>query len=93
MGTELSAARGLRSPQKVAMSSMSGSQSGSQRAQSPGRIGRRLASVFPARRHVGRSRAISGDAAGLIWEQEAAGSNPAIPTASFECVIGSGKQA
>jgi hypothetical protein len=29
----------------------------------------------------------------LIWEQEAAGSNPAIPTRFFECVVSICKQA
>jgi hypothetical protein len=31
-------------------------------------------------RHAGRRGATSGDWAELIWEQEVAGSNPAIPT-------------
>jgi hypothetical protein len=59
---------------------LGGSQSGSQRAQPSGDAERRPATVTPGERHVGRHQATSGDGAGLIWEQEVAGSNPAIPT-------------
>jgi hypothetical protein len=59
---------------------LGGSQSGSQRAQPSGGTERRPATITPGERHVRRHRATSGDWAGLIWEQEAAGSNPAIPT-------------
>ena len=57
-----------------------GSQSGSQRAQPSGDVRRRPATITPGERHIGRRRATSGDWVELIWEQEAAGSNPAIPT-------------
>jgi hypothetical protein len=59
---------------------LGGSQSGSQRAQPSGDAERRPATITPGGWHAGRHRATSGDWAGLIWEQEAAGSNPAIPT-------------
>ena len=57
-----------------------GSQSGSQRAQSSGDARRRPATIDPGERHIGPREATSGDRLELIWEQEAAGSNPAIPT-------------
>jgi hypothetical protein len=56
------------------------SQSGSQRAQPSGDAERRPATITPGERLAGRHRATSGDWAELIWEQEVAGSNPAIPT-------------
>ena len=67
--------------------SQEGSQGGSQHAQSSGHAGRRPASIAPGKRHTGRHGAPSGDWVELIWEQEAAGSNPAIPTEFFECAI------
>lgn len=43
-----------------------------------------LGDVQPAlpqvKAHIGRHEATSGGEVDLIWEQEAAGSNPAIPT-------------
>jgi len=67
--------------------SRGGSQSGSQRAQPLSHVRRCQASVVPGERHARRCRASSGVWLVLIWEQEAAGSNPAIPTAFFECVL------
>ena len=43
------------------------------------------ASITPGERLVGLHGTMSGDWLGLIWEQEAAGSNPAIPTRSDRC--------
>jgi len=66
-----------------------GSQSGSQRPQILSYVRRRPASVVPGEGHTRRLLATTGDGISLIWEQEAAGSNPAIPTRSetfIECV-------
>ena len=52
----------------------------SQRAQTAGHVRRRPASIVLGKRHAGRRQATSGDWVELIWEQEAAGSIPAIPT-------------
>ena len=57
-----------------------GSQSGSQHAPASGHANRRLTSVVPGERHTGQPLATSGGWRELIWEQEVAGSNPAIPT-------------
>ena len=57
----------------------------SQRAQLSGLIRRRLANVVPGRWCFGRHRATPGDGLVLIWEQEAAGSNPAIPDQLVSC--------
>jgi hypothetical protein len=57
-----------------------GSQGGSHHAQPPGHIRRRRASVCAGERLAGRRRTTSSNRRELIWEQEAAGSNPAIPT-------------
>ena len=62
---------------------MTGSQSGSQHAQTRSGLRLRLATVTAGRHHVGRREATSGGSRELIWEQDAAGSNPAIPTAIF----------
>jgi hypothetical protein len=43
---------------------------------------------MPGERDNGRHEATPGDRLELIWEQEAAGSNPAIPTAFFEYALG-----
>jgi hypothetical protein len=43
--------------------------------------------VIAGRWPVGLSQATSGGRLELIWEQEAAGSNPAIPITFFECAI------
>jgi hypothetical protein len=59
------------------------SQGGSQRAQALSYVRQCGASVVPGEGHTGRRRATSGGWVELIWEQEAAGSNPAIPTAIF----------
>jgi hypothetical protein len=48
--------------------------------QPPSHIRRRQANVGAGERPTGRHRATSSDWRELIWEQEAAGSNPAIPT-------------
>jgi hypothetical protein len=48
---------------------------------------RRLASVVPGEGHIGRQLATSRGSMELIWEQEAAGSNPAIPTACGSNVL------
>ncbi len=61
---------------------MAGSHLGSQRRQVPAHARRRSAAVVTGERHAGRHPALSGDPRNLIWEQEAAGSNPAIPTIS-----------
>ena len=66
---------------------LGGSQSGSQRAQSSGDAERRPATIAPGERHTGRHRATSGDWAELLWEQEVAGSNPAIPTIFRICCL------
>ena len=63
------------------------SQSGSQRAPASGHANRGLASVVPDERHTGRHGATSGGWVELIWEQEAAGSNPATPTEFFEYTV------
>jgi hypothetical protein len=57
-----------------------GSQCGSQRAQTLSYIRRRQANVVLGEGYARRCQATSGGWVGLIWEQEAAGSNPAIPT-------------
>jgi hypothetical protein len=69
------------------LAALGGSQSGSQRAQPSGDTRRRPATITPDERHAGRRRATSGDWAGLIWEQEVAGSNPAIPTIFRICYL------
>ena len=64
--------------------------------QSGANVPRHLATssgIVPGERHIGRCPATSGDRMKLIWEQEAAGSNPAIPTRFFECVVSLCKQA
>jgi hypothetical protein len=38
--------------------------------------------MIPGERHNGRHEATPGDRLELIWEQEAPGSNPGIPTIS-----------
>jgi hypothetical protein len=63
------------------------SQSGSQRAQPSGDAERRPATITPGEPHIRRHRATSGDWAQLIWEQEVAGSNPAIPTIFRICYL------
>jgi hypothetical protein len=62
-----------------------GSQGGSQRAPSMSHVRRCQAIVVAGDGLPGRHRATAGDRKGLIWEQEAAGSNPAIPTRSERC--------
>ena len=57
-----------------------GSQSGSQRAQSLGHVRRRAACIVSDGPDIERHGATSSARMELIWEQEAAGSNPAIPT-------------
>jgi len=69
-----------------------GSQCGSQHAQTVSHVLPYPASIAPGERHAGRHWATSGDRMTLIWEQEAAGSNPAIPTRFFECVVSLWKQ-
>jgi hypothetical protein len=59
-----------------------GSQSGSHHAQPLSHIRRRRANVGAGERPVRRRRATSSDGRELIWEQEAASSNLAIPTRS-----------
>jgi hypothetical protein len=59
-----------------------GSQVGSQWPPTPSDVWPWLAIVIARQDHTGRHRAMSGDPSDLIWEQEAAGSNPAIPTRS-----------
>jgi len=51
------------------------------------RAGPCQAIVIAGERHSRRRRATCGDWRELTWEQEAAGSNPAIPTQFFECVV------
>jgi len=46
----------------------------------PGEVRLPPAIIAPGERYTGRRRAMSGGRLELIWEQEAAGSNPAIPT-------------
>jgi hypothetical protein len=88
------AAAGGNAPAGSAVTSAQvGSQSGSQRAQSLGHVRRRHAILVAGDSHAGRHRATSGVRVELIWEQEAAGSNPAIPTRFFECVVSLWKQA
>ena len=57
-----------------------GSQCGSQRAQTLSYVRRRQTNVVLGEGYARRCQATSGGWVGLIWEQEAAGSNPAIPT-------------
>jgi len=57
-----------------------GSQVGSQRPPVPGHVGRRPAAIIPAKQHNRPRSAPPSNTEDLIWEQEAAGSNPAIPT-------------
>jgi hypothetical protein len=64
-----------------------GRQSGSQRAQSLSHVWRCQAIVVAGGGHVERREATSGGWVELTWEQEATGSNPAIPTAFFECIV------
>jgi hypothetical protein len=71
---------------------MGGSQSGSRHARTRSGVGRRLASNAAGSRNAGQHPAISSVRMELIWEQEAAGSNPAIPTRFFECVVSLYKQ-
>src|SRR5262249_575 len=59
-----------------------GSQVGSQWGPVPSHVQRWLAIILAAQRHTKRHQATSADYLVLIWEQEAAGSNPAIPTRS-----------
>ena len=66
---------------------LGGSQSGSQRAQPSGDAERRPATITPGECHIGRREPTSGDWAELIWEQEVAGSNPAIPTIFRICYL------
>jgi hypothetical protein len=94
-GTEhLDLACGIRSSVQQAgagfLAALGGSQSGSQRAQPSGDAERRPATITPGERHIGRHRATSGDWAELIWEQEVAGSNPAIPTIFRICHLSVG---
>jgi hypothetical protein len=71
-----------------------GSQSGSQRPQIPGHVRPCPATVIAGKRYAGRRWARCSVWMVLIWEQEAAGSNPAIPTDRFfECVVSPCKQA
>jgi hypothetical protein len=70
-------------PNGALRSSSSASQSGSRRPQALSYVKRRPASVVPGEGHIGRRLATSGGWVELIWEQEAAGSNPAIPTTTF----------
>ena len=53
-----------------------------QRRQVPGHVRRRPASVVAGERHARRRRTTWGGWRELIWDQEVAGSNPAIPTGS-----------
>jgi hypothetical protein len=46
--------------------------------------------ITPGEPHIRRHGATSGDGAELIWEQEAAGSNPAIPTIFRICCLWAG---
>jgi hypothetical protein len=64
----------------VCLGRAGGSQSGSQRVQPPGYVRRHPACVAAVQRHIGRRQPTFGYRLELIWEQEAAGSNPAIPT-------------
>jgi hypothetical protein len=48
--------------------------------QPPAELRIRASAATAARCHAGRHQATSGGWVDLIWEQEAAGSNPAIPT-------------
>ena len=59
-----------------------GASQGSQWRQTQGNIGPRRATITAARSRLWLSRATPGYGSDLIWEQEAAGSNPAIPTRS-----------
>jgi hypothetical protein len=70
-----------------------GSQCGGQRTQPLSFVRRRPASAVRGECHARRHRAASGNGRELIWELEAAGSNPAIPTPFFECVVSLWKQA
>jgi hypothetical protein len=64
-----------------------------QRAQTPGDDRPRRPIITLGNGNIGRHQATSGCVLGLIWEQEAAGSNPAILTRFFECAVSLGKQA
>jgi hypothetical protein len=57
-----------------------GSQVGSQSGPAPSHVQPWSDIVIAAQWHVRRHRPTSGDCLVLLWEQEAAGSNPAIPT-------------
>lgn len=59
-----------------------GSQSGSQHAQTLSHVRRCPATIAAGEGHTGRREATPGGRRELIWEQEAAGSNPAIPRGS-----------
>src|SRR5450432_1834208 len=61
---------------------ISGSQVGSQRGQSLGDTRPHPAIIVAGEWHIRRCRAMSGDGRGVLWEQEAASSNLAIPTSS-----------
>ena len=69
-----------------------GSQGGSQQAQTQSDVRPCPATVIAGKRYARRRRATSSVRTALIWEQEAAGSNPAIPTRFFECVVSLCKQ-
>jgi hypothetical protein len=62
--------------------SVCGSQVGSQSGPVRGHVQLQVAIILAAQRHVRPHWATSADPLFLLWEQEAAGSNPAIPTSS-----------
>jgi hypothetical protein len=65
---------------------------GSQHARTRSGVRLRLATITAGGCHVGQHPATSSVRIELIWEQEAAGSNPAISTRFFECVVSMCKQ-
>ncbi len=72
----------LQPARRASAKTKCGSQSGSQQAQTPGHVWQPPANIAAGQgRHIGRRWATSGGWVELLWEQEAAGSNPAIPTA------------
>jgi hypothetical protein len=63
-----------------------GSHLGSQWRQTSAYVRPRSATIIASERHMGRCPAASSDRPGLLWEQEAAGSNPATPTVAISTV-------